>query len=184
MILATLAQAATPVSNMADLIRADTMPPTFGDDKLLYGLNLGGMTAWACFGLMVAGWMAGSIIKHWGYDRPLHPVTLFRACFMFAGLSLMIRSGTTALDLWAWDPNAPMTGARVMMAKHYANAVALVFAGCWLTLFVLSYPSQVCQLRKRPLPSRMMQRLPALKRPIVVAALSLAAGFALAWLKQ
>ena len=157
------------------------LPTSFDGDGRLFGLNLFGMTAFTCLGLMLAGSMAGAIWRNRAHDRPRHPVTIWRAAWAMAGGAVFLRCGTEATNLWAWDPADPVTTARVLMAKRWIDPVALVVAGGWMVLVILANAAMQEQLRKQPFPVNMWASLPSLVRPAAVVALSLVAAVGVAW---
>jgi hypothetical protein len=152
------------------------LPASFNGDAELFGFNLFLMTAFMCLGLMMASAMARAIWRHRHQDRPRQPVTIWRLAWLFAGGAMFLRCGTEAMNLWGWDPAAPVTTARVLMAKRWIDPVALAFAGAWMMLVVLSNTAMEQQLTKLPLPVNMWARLPALRRPLAVVLLSLVAA--------
>jgi len=170
-------------TNVQDLVASNPLPTTFHGDVLLYGSNLAAMTAFTCLGVMVVGWMLIAIVTHRNVDKLFHPITIYRGGWFFAGLALTIRAGTAAAALWSWDSKAAKTGAAVLTLQRYLDLASLVFAGAWLLLLALTYPAMCIQLRKAPYPVEMIARLPSLKIPAVVVAMSILAAGAVAWLR-
>lgn len=178
-----------PVSNLTaanvqDIVSSTMLPTTFHGDAFLYGSSLASMTAFTCLGVMVAGWMMISMVVHRKVDLLFHPVTIYRASWFFAAMALTLRAGAAGASLWAWDPKAAKTAATVLTAQRYIDHASLVFAGGWLLLLALTYPAMVSQLRKRPYPVVMLERLPELRVPLYVVAMSIVAAAAVAWLRS
>lgn len=171
-------------TNLQEMVAANPMPTTFHGDALLFGANLAAMTAFTCLGAMVVGWMLISIVSHRHVDKLWHPVTIYRMQWACAASALMIRAGTAAASLWAWDQNAARTAARVLTAQRYLDPLSLAFAAGWLVLLALSYPAMVAQLRKRPYPVEMLAQASELKVPAAVVGLSILAAGTVAWLRS
>lgn len=171
-----------PDSLAAQMVRhvGSTLPASFNDDAELYGFNLFLMTAFMCLGLMMVVSMVRPIWRCRHRDRPRHPVTIWRLAWLFAGGAMFLRCGTEAMSLWAWNPADPVTTARVLMAKRWIDPVALVSAGTWVMIVVLSNTAMEQQLIKLPLPVNMWARVPSLKRPLAVVLLSLVAAIGVA----
>lgn len=170
-------------TNVQDLVASNPMPTTFHGDALLFGTNLASMTAFFCLGVMVVGWMTIAILAHLKHDKPLHPITIYRAGWWCAGMALTMRAGTAAASLWAWDPKAAKTAAAVLTIQRYLDPLSLTFAAGWLSLLALTYPAMCIQLRKAPYPVQMLARLPALKIPLAVVGMSVVAAALVAWLR-
>jgi hypothetical protein len=170
---------ATPIIRM---VRAagSSLPGSFGEDGALFGLNLFLMTAFMCLGLMMAGRMARGIWISRRRDRATHPVTIWRAAWLLAGVAAFLRCGTEAMNLWAWNPADPVTTARVLMAKRWIDPAALVFAAGWMVLVTLADAGMTAQLRKRPYPVPMLASLPSLRRPLAIVLVSLVAAVGVA----
>ena len=168
-------------SPAAQLVRENKLPTSFNGSGLLYAVNLGLMTAFTCLGVMLTGWLVLALLKHRHVDRLKDPVTIYRAGWACAGVAVTLRCAAEAMNLWAWDPNAATTAARVMLLKRFIDPVSLSFGASWMLLLVLTYAAMVPQLRKAPYPVQMMARLPSLKRPAVVVVMSFAAAFGVAF---
>lgn len=175
--------AALSGTNMAArMVRASgsAIPTSFNNDGALFGLNLFLMTAFMCLGLMLAGRMARAMRRDREQDELLHPISIWRLAWFFAGVAAFLRCGTEAMNLWAWSPADPVTTARVLMAKRWIDPVALSLAAVWMLLVTLASPGMEQQLRKRPFPIDMWASLPALRRPAAVVLLSLVAAVGMA----
>lgn len=169
-------------STAARMVRsaASAMPTSFNNDGRLFGLNLFLMTAFMCLGLTMAGRMAHAVWVNRAVDRPRHPVTIWRLAWLCAGGAAFLRCGAEAMNLWAWSPNDVVTTARVLMAKRWIDPAALILAGGWMVLVLLSNEAMEQQLRKRPYPINMWARLPSLRRPLAIVLLSLVAAVGVA----
>lgn len=169
-------------STAAQMVRAaaSMFPASFNNDGRLFGLNLFLMTAFMCLGLTMTGRMARAIWVNRGIDRPRHPVTIWRLAWVCAGAAAFVRCGSEAMNLWAWSPTDIATTARVLMAKRWIDPVALLFAGAWMVLVILSNDAMERQLCKRPYPIDMWASLPSLRRPLAIVLLSLFAAVGVA----
>ena len=156
------------------------LPTSFDGDGQLYGLNLFLMTAFMCLGFMMAAGMARAIWTHRAADRLRHPVTIWRLAWALAGTAALLRCGTEAMNLWAWNPADPVTTARVLMAKRWIDPLALLLAGGWMVLVILANAGMEEQLTKQPFPLAMWASLPSLKRPAAIVLLSLIAAVGVA----
>ncbi len=156
------------------------LPTSFDGDARLFGLNLFLMTAFMCLGFMMAASMARSIWTHRRGDKLRHPVTIWRLAWLLAGSAAFLRSGTEAMNLWAWNPLDPVTTARVIMAKRWIDPAALLLAGGWMTLVILANAGMEAQLQKQPFPLAMWASLPSLRRPAAIVLLSLVAAVGVA----
>lgn len=168
-------------STTAQIVRENKLPTSFNGSGLLYAVNLGLMTAFTCLGVMLTGWLVLAILKHRQYDRWRDPVTIYRAGWACAGAAVTLRCAAEAMNLWAWDPNAATTAAKVQLLKRFIDPVSLSFGACWMLLLVLTYAAMVPQLRKAPYPIPMWARLPSLKRPAAVVLMSFAVAFGVAF---
>lgn len=162
----------------ARMVRAvgSTIPAGFNGDQQLFGLNLFLMSAFMCLGALMAGRMARVIWVYRRQDAPLHPVTVWRLAWFLAGAAAFLRCGSEAMNLWAWNPDDVRTTARVLMAKRWIDPAALLLAGCWMVLVILSDAGMTEQLTRRPYPVRLWASLPSLKRPAAIVLLSLVAA--------
>lgn len=151
-------------------------PPSFNNDPSLFLWNLFLMTAGFFLGAMMVGRQGNRIWSQRRYDHPLDPVSLFRLITLFAGTALTIRCGAEALSLWGWNPDDPVTSARVMMAKRWLDPISLGCGFLWMAIALLGEPGIEHQLRKSPLPVDMWSRWPVLARAGLVVALSFAAA--------
>ncbi|WP_288413884.1 hypothetical protein [uncultured Novosphingobium sp.] len=154
------------------------IPRSFNDDASLFLFNLFGMTAMTFLSVMMAGKQARRIWVQRHFNHPKDPVTIYRAILFFAGMGLFLRCGAEAMNLWGWNPNDPVTTARVLMAKRWIDPIALCCGIIWMTLAILGEPGVEHQLRKVPLPVDMWSRWPALMRAVAVVVLSFAAALA------
>lgn len=156
------------------------LPTSFNNDGQLFGLNLFLMTAFMCLGLVIAGRMSRAIWVNRVSDQPRHPVTIWRLAWCCAGTATFLRCGTEAMNLWAWSPIDITTPARVLMAKRWIDPIALMLAGGWMVLTILSNDAMEQQLCKRPYPINMWASLPSLRRPLAIVILSLIAAVGVA----
>ena len=180
--LAVMGTAGTAGSAAARMVRhaGTAIPTSFAGDDRLYALHLFLMTAFMCLGAMMAGRMASAVWVHRRTDRARHPVTLWRLAWLLAGAAAFLRCGAEAMNLWAWNPADPETTARVLLAKRYVDPAALLCGAGWMGLVLLSNAAMEAQLRRQPLPVDMWARLPALRRPVAIVLLSLAAAVGVA----
>lgn len=154
------------------------IPPSFDNGASLYLFNLFLMTATTFLGAMMVGKQANRIWSQRFWDRPLDPVTLYRAVTLFAGIGITLRCGAEAMFLWGWNPADAVTSARVSMAKRWIDPIAVGCGLMWMTIVVLGEPGIEHQLRKAPLPVDMWSRWPVLVRALAVIILSFVAALA------
>lgn len=152
------------------------LPTSFNGDGELFGLNLFLMTAFMCLGALIAGRMARAVWVNRRSDAPLHPITVWRMAWFFAGAAAFLRCGTEAMNLWAWNPADIRTTARVLMAKRWIDPAALLLAAGWMVLVTLSDAGMTAQLTRQPYPVPFWASLPSLKRPLAIVLLSLVAA--------
>lgn len=179
MTLAILADAATSLAAKSIQTGPPSLiPRSFNDDASLFLFNLFGMTAMTFLAVMMAGKQLRRIWLQRFRDHPKDPVTIYRTILFFAGTGLFLRCGAEAMNLWGWNPDDPVTTARVLMAKRWIDPIALACGIIWMTLAILGEPGVEHQLRKAPLPVDMWSRWPALMRAVAVVVLSFAAALA------
>lgn len=157
-------------------VTASPAPPSFNNDPSLFLWNLFLMTAGVFLGAMMVGRQSSRIWQQRRYDHALDPVTLYRLITLLAGVALTIRCGAEALSLWGWNPDDPVTSARVMMAKRWLDPISLACGFTWMAIVLLGEPGIEFQLRKSPLPVDMWSRWPVLARAGIVISLSFGAS--------
>lgn len=167
--------AATMVRNSGPL-----MPTSFNNDGQLFAFNLFLMTALGCLASMMAVRLVHSLWRDRAIENLRDPVTIWRMAWCCASTAAFLRCGIEAMNLWAWNPLDPVTTERVIMAKRWVDPLALVFAGGWMLLMLLSNTAMERQLRKRPYPINVRARLPALRQPAAVVLLSFVAAVGVA----
>ena len=158
-------------AQIARIIAAGPLPPSYGGDKALAAFNL--LLMLASTYLAAAMWLS-EIRDLWRYrkvDRWNHPITSTRALVLFASLAAFIRSGAEAANLMGWDPRDPSTGVVVLILKHYFDPVATACLFGWLSVRMTSKRAVNAQLRKNPQPTRLWATLPQLTRPFLVVVL-------------
>lgn len=151
-------------------------PPSFDGMGWLVVLNLAAMTAAFFFASALAANMARELWVHRQYDQWRHPVSLWRWAGFLIGFAGTFRFGAEALVLWGWNPMAPDATAFYTTLKRFLDPVAALAVVAFMALFKLSERGMVAQLRRRPLPIDMWASLPMLRRPTIIAALSLVAA--------
>ncbi|MDP1026402.1 hypothetical protein Q5H91_04190 [Sphingomonas sp. KR1UV-12] len=161
---------------MVENVTSSPAPPSFNNDPSLFLFNLFLMTAGTFLGAMMLGRQCSRIWAQRRYDHPLDPVSLYRLITLLAAGALTIRCGAEAMSLWGWNPDDPVTSARVMMAKRWLDPIALVLGFTWMAIALLGEPGIEHQLRKSPLPVDMWSRWPVLVRAGVVIILSFVAA--------
>jgi len=166
------------------------IPRGFNGDTTLFMFNLFAMTAAFFLGVMMVGKLARSIWLHRHVEHPKKPVQIYRAILLFAAAGFTLRCGSGAMVLWGWNPDDPITTARVVMAQRWLDPIALACGMIWMGLAILGEPGLEHQLRKPPLPGDddplrppvpkvdMWSRWPALVRAAAVVILSFAAALA------
>jgi hypothetical protein len=175
----TVAGAAQSVA--AEAVRAGPIsfaPPSFNGDPSLFLFNLFIMTAATFLGAMMVGKQASRIWSSRLADHPLEPVTLYRGITLLAALGLTLRCGAAALELWGWNPDDPVTVARVVMAKRWIDPIAVGCGFLWMVIVILGEPGIEFQLRKAPMPIDMWSRWPVLVRAGAIVILSFVAALA------
>lgn len=178
MILEILAGAAGSLAAQSVEASPTALPPSFNGDPSLFLFNLFAMTAMTFLGSMMMGKQGRRIWMQRFYDHPKDPVTIYRAILLFAATGLTLRCAAEAMNLWGWNPQDPVTAARVMMAKRWIDPIALGCGLVWMSLAILGEPGVEHQLRKAPLPVDMWSRWPALMRAGGVVILSFTAALA------
>ncbi len=170
--------ASSATANMMAASPSLPVPPSFDNGSSLFLFNLFVMTATTFLGAMMVGKQSGRIWMQRFYDHPLHPVTLYRAITLFAGVGITLRCGAEAMFLWGWNPDDPITVARVSMAKRWIDPLAVGFGIMWMAIVVLGEPGIEHQLRKAPLPVDMWSRWPVMVRAFAIIILSFIAALA------
>lgn len=169
--------AASPAERaMANLVTTSIEQPSFDGQGWLVALNLGVMTA----GFFLCAMLAFKLIRDMWlcrfWDAHRHPSTIARRmmlCFAAAGT---LRFGGEAAALWGWDPGDPTATLAAAQAKRLLDPLAAGLAFAGLGVWVLAERNLIAQLRSKPLPVDMWAKLPQLKRPALVVALSFAAA--------
>jgi len=148
-------------------------PPSFNGDTSLFTFNLFVMTAMLFLGMAFAGRHGLRIWQHRHHDHPLHPVTLVRLVWFFAGVAVMLRCGAEAMLLYGWSPQDADLTARVIMAKRWIDPFSVGCGALWMTISTLGEPGIEYQLRNKPIPIDPWSRWPMLVRAGGIVGLSL-----------
>ncbi|MBB4154195.1 hypothetical protein GGQ80_002105 [Sphingomonas jinjuensis] len=151
-------------------------PPSFDGHGWLVAINLAWMTTAAILALMLVGKLVKDMIRHKERDGWPAPAFIFRLIGVVGATGIAMRCGVEAMSLWGWDPLEPVTTAWFLIAKRLTDPLAISFGLVFLTLYTLSEPAMIEQLRKEPFPLRMWPRLRLLKRPAAIAFLALVAS--------
>lgn len=151
-------------------------PPSFEGMGWLVVVNLATMTFGFLFASALGGNMLHELWVHRKYDHWRHPVSLWRWGGFLIGSAGTLRFGAEALVLWGWDPMTPDATAFYTTLKRFFDPVAAAMVVTFMALFKLSERGMIQQLRRRPLPIDMWASLPMLKKPAIIAGLSLAAA--------
>lgn len=154
------------------------MPASFNGDPSLFLFNLFLMTAATFLGAMMVGKQARRIWMQRFWDHPKDPVTIYRVILLLAACGFSLRCAAGAMVLWGWNPDDPVTTARVVMAQRWLDPIAIACGMGWMMLAILGEPGVEHQLRKAPLPVDMWSRWPALVRALAVVILSFTAALA------
>lgn len=178
MLMAILGAATSLVAKSVEAGPATALPPSFNDGASLFLFNLFIMTAATFLGAMMVGKQSSRIWVQRRYDHPKDPVTIYRLITLFAGIGLTLRCAAAAMELWGWNPDDPVTVARVMMAKRWLDPIAVGCGLIWMGLVILGEPGVEHQLRKAPLPTDLWSRWPALARAGGIVILSFVAALA------
>jgi hypothetical protein len=174
--LGILGAATSLVAQSVEAGPATAIPPSFNDGTSLFLFNLFVMTSATFLGAMMTGKQARRIWMQRIWDHPKDPVTIYRLILLFAAAGLTLRCGAAAMELWGWNPDNPVTIARVMMAKRWIDPIAVACGMAWMGLAILGEPGVEHQLRKAPLPVDMWSRWPQLARAGAVVILSFVAA--------
>ena len=149
-------------------------PPSFNGHGWLVALNLAEMTAATLIGLWMLIEVGGRLWRSRGRDGPL--VAIQRVIILLFSAAITLRCGAEAVSLWGWDPSDPIGTGWYIAAKRFVDPVAVLCGLAALALFVLSEGTTTAQLRRKPFPARLLARLPMLRRPLWIAALSFVAA--------
>ena len=151
-------------------------PPSFQGHGWLVVANLTTMTAATLIAAMVVTFL---LRDGWIYrmrERGLTPARLWRLIGLLFATGIMLRCGVEAANIWGWDPHRPGETAGYLLAKRLVDPVAVCCGVAGLSLFIVSLPGMLVQLRKEPLPLAMWQSLPIMRNMVALALLSLIAA--------
>jgi hypothetical protein len=149
-------------------------PPSFDGHGWLVVINLAVFTAAALVCAMAAGKM---ILDLWrdGHRRgPL--VVLLRGLMLLIFGGMTIRTGVEALSLWGWDPHDPVTTGTYLFVKRLLDPLggaAYLLAAC---VFRATDDALVSKLEQPPFPLRLVTAFHKLRRPAILAGMSLVAA--------
>ena len=155
--------------------------PSFNGHGWLVVINLALMTAGALICAQVAGRMVYDLWKERGARGPL--VALLRALMLIAFGGMTVRTGVEALALWGWDPYNPVQTGLYLFVKRLLDpfgAAAYLVVACG---FIMTQDTLVGALERKPFPDRLVASLPKLRRPAILASLSLIAATAVVSLR-
>lgn len=161
------------MTTIASVIQSSDLPLSFYGDRVLYAINLAGMTTLTYMGAGFAYWMASALWTNRRWDKINHPVTLYRLAWLCVGIAVTLRSVGEAGYLWSWNGRDTDAAALMLRLKWYITGASFVFTFLWLVLTVVSYAAIVEQLRRQPFPVEVWAKFPALRRPAIVACLSI-----------
>ncbi|OWK29220.1 hypothetical protein [Sphingomonas dokdonensis] len=151
-------------------------PPSFDGHGWLVALNMGVMTFGCVAGLMVIGMLLTDARKRRRQDVGWAPARIFRVIGLLFASGITLRCGAEALSLWGWNPREADATARFLLIKRLVDPFAACFGLGGLGLYVMSMPGVFTQLRKEPLPLRMWQAWPTVKRMLAVGGLCFVAA--------
>lgn len=151
-------------------------PPSFDGHGWLVALNMGAMTAATAIGGMVIGLLIADALKNRSRDRGWTPARLWRITLLLFAAGITLRCGAEAVTLWGWNPREPDATARFLLVKRLIDPIAVSCGLTGIALAVLTFPGIFEQLRKEPLPVKVWQAWPVVRRMLVVGALSLVAA--------
>jgi hypothetical protein len=151
-------------------------PPSFDGHGWLVVLNLAAMTAATIIALMVLAVVIAEAVRGRKRDVGWAPARLWRITLALFAVGITLRCGVEALTLWGWDPRTPAATARFLVAKRIVDPMAVACGVSGLALGVLTLPGILEQLRRAPLPERIWQAWPMIRRMSGVAVLCLIAA--------
>ena len=148
--------------------------PSFNGQGWLVVINLAVFTAAALVCAMAAGKMA---IELWREGRQRGPlVVLVRSLMLLIFGGMTVRTGVEALSLWGWDPHEPVqTGVYLFIKRLFdpLGGAAYLLAAC---AFRATDDAIITKLEEPPYPIRLIASFHKLRRPIILALLSLVAA--------
>lgn len=151
-------------------------PPSFEGQGWLVALNMGAMTYATIAGMMVIALLLTDAGKRRRQDRGWAPARVFRVVGLLFATGITLRCGAEAVSLWGWNPLDPTTTATFLLVKRLIDPWAVAFGVSGLALYVMSMPGMFSQLRKEPLPLKMWQAWPIVKRMLAVGGLCFVAA--------
>lgn len=151
-------------------------PPSFDGHGWLVAINMGAMTFACVAGMMVIAMLLTDAAKRRRQDRGWAPARIFRVIGLLFATGITLRCGAEAVSLWGWNPLEPQATARFLLFKRMLDPWAALCGIGGLALYVMSMPGMFSQLRKEPLPLRIWQAWPIVKRMLAVGALCFVAA--------
>ena len=149
-------------------------PPSFDGHGWLVVINLAVFTAAALVCAMAAGKMVLDLHRDGRSRGPL--VVLLRGLMLLIFGGMTIRTGVEALALWGWDPHNPTATGVYLFVKRLLDPLggaAYLLAAC---VFRSTDAALVSALERPPFPLRLIAAMPELRRPAILAGLSLVAA--------
>jgi hypothetical protein len=151
-------------------------PPSFDGHGWLVAINMGAMTFACVVGLMVIGMLVADDAKRRRQDKGWAPARIYRVTGMLFATGITLRCGAEAVSLWGWNPLEAEATARFLLFKRLLDPFAVTSGLGGLGLYVMSLPGMFAQLRKEPLPVKIWQAWPIVKRMLAVGALCFVAA--------
>lgn len=148
-------------------------PPSFDGHGWLVVINLATMTA----GTLIAAMTFVLILANRRTGDPRwSPAWCWNTAALCFATGMALRCGAGAMELWAWNPHDPVTTGKFLLVKRMIDPIAAASGLTGLALTALSMPGVIEQLRRIPLPERVWQEWPVVRRMLILAAISLVAA--------
>lgn len=149
-------------------------PPSFDGHGWLVVINLAIMTAAALICAQAVGRMALDLWRDGRRRGPL--VLLLRWMMLIAFAGMTIRTGVEALSLWGWNPHEPVQTGIYLFVKRALDPFGGGFYLIAACMFVMTQDALVTALQRPPFPVRLIAAVPKLRRPAILAGMSLIAA--------
>jgi len=153
-------------------------PAAFNGIEWLVALNVWAFTAACLIGAMTILTLLSDWWRHRERERPRQALLarIWRVIGLMFATGITLRCGAGALVLWGWNIDDPGRTGALLFIQRVVDPVAIAMGVTGMTLFVLTLPGMLHQLRRDPLPLNLWQAWPVVRRMLAVGVICFVAA--------